>query len=253
MRDFTMEKYEGLCRSLLNSGYHVLTVSQSISNKLRDRSAVIRHDVDRKIDNALKMAELEHELGIHSTYYFRYPYTFKPDVIKRIESLGNEIGYHYEVLAKVKGDQNKAITVFSQELAAFRTISEVRTISMHGSPLSRYDNRDLWIKNDFRDYGIEGEAYLSLASKGLRYLSDTGRDWGGRYSIKDKMPQTIAVPIHTTDELITWINSTNDNLYINVHPERWANSEMERVVSSIKDGIMNIGKMSVSKALNLIK
>jgi hypothetical protein len=46
------------------------------------------------------MAELEHELGIQSTYYFRFPYTFKPDIIGKIHDLGHEVGYHYEVLSK---------------------------------------------------------------------------------------------------------------------------------------------------------
>ena len=58
------------------------------------------------------MAELEHELGIQSTYYFRFPYTFKPEIIGKINDWGHEIGYHYDVLSKAKGDYEKAIKVF---------------------------------------------------------------------------------------------------------------------------------------------
>ena len=104
MRDFTLKRYKDLCLALLDSGYTPLTVYSYLvlggqkrkSNKL----VVLRHDIDRKCGNALLMAELEHELGIQSTYYFRLPYTFKPDIIGKIHDLGHEVGYHYEVLSK---------------------------------------------------------------------------------------------------------------------------------------------------------
>ena len=79
MRDFTMWKYKELCLALLDSGYTPLTVYSYLRGKEKDNKLVVlRHDADRKSGNALRMAELEHELGIQSTYYFRFPYTFKP-------------------------------------------------------------------------------------------------------------------------------------------------------------------------------
>jgi len=101
MRDFTMEKYKKLCLALLDSGYAPLTVESYLTGKQHNsKFIVLRHDIDRKPKNALRMAELEHELGIQSTYYFRVPYTFKPDIIGKIHDLGHEVGYHYEVLSK---------------------------------------------------------------------------------------------------------------------------------------------------------
>ncbi len=99
--DFTLSRYKDLCATLLDSGYVPLTVysylkRQNNNNKL----AVLRHDIDRKAMNALKMAELEHEVGLTATYYFRFPYTFNPDIIRKIRGLGQEVGYHYEVLSK---------------------------------------------------------------------------------------------------------------------------------------------------------
>jgi hypothetical protein len=101
MRDFTLEKYKKLCLALLDSGYTPLTVYSYLTGKPKNNKLVVlRHDIDRRPGNALRMAELEHELGIQSTYYFRFPYTFKPDIIGKIHDLGHEIGYHYEVLSK---------------------------------------------------------------------------------------------------------------------------------------------------------
>ena len=96
--DFTLSKYEELCLALLDSGYTPLTVYSYLvlggqkkkKNNNNNKLVVLRHDIDRKPKNALRMAELEHELGIQSTYYFRFPYTFKPDIIGKIHGLGHE-------------------------------------------------------------------------------------------------------------------------------------------------------------------
>lgn len=41
-----------------------------MSNPL-EKVVILRHDVDRLPGNALKMARLEHEMGVQATYYFR--------------------------------------------------------------------------------------------------------------------------------------------------------------------------------------
>jgi len=241
--DFTMEKYEELCRVLLDAGYTPVTVHQYLTNPPGGKAVVLRHDIDRKPQNALKMSKIEHILGIAATYYFRYPATFIPDVIREIHALGHEVGYHYEVLAKAKGDCEKAIGLFAFELSAFRSLCDVRTACMHGSPLSRYDNRDLWKVYDFREFGIVGEAYLSMAGNGLRYLTDTGRSWDGKHSLRDAMTGAEPIPVETTDDLASWIGSTGaEALYMTVHPERWAMNEQEWAISYVKDLVMNAGK-----------
>jgi hypothetical protein len=158
--DFTLDKYQELC-TVIAENYTVYTVSEYLSEKPEGKIAVLRHDVDRKIKNSLNMAKREHEMGIRSSYYFRYPSTFKPDLIRKIRDLGHEIGYHYEVLSKTNGDYTKAITLFQTELEEFRKICPVDTICMHGSPLSKYNNRNLWTRYDYHSYGISGEAFLS--------------------------------------------------------------------------------------------
>ena len=100
MRDFTLSRYKDLCLALLDTGYTPLTVYSYLEGQKNNKLVVLRHDIDRKPKNALRMAELEHELGNQSTYYFRLPYTFKPDIIGKIHDLGHEVGYHYEVLSK---------------------------------------------------------------------------------------------------------------------------------------------------------
>ena len=59
---------------------------------------------------------------------------------------------------------------------------------MHGSPLSPFDNRMLWSKYDYRDYGIIGEPYFDVDFSEVAYYTDTGRRWDGEaVSVRDKV------------------------------------------------------------------
>ncbi|RLI76194.1 hypothetical protein DRP05_13355 [Archaeoglobales archaeon] len=241
--DFTLAKYKKLCLALIEN-YKPVTVYDYLTGTLNNGFVIMRHDVDRKPNNALKMAELEHELGIRATYYFRYPYTFKQEIIRKINRMGHETGYHYEVLSKAKGDYEKAIDLFEQELKEFRKIIDVKTICMHGSPLSKHDNRDLWKRYDFKEFGIIGEAYLSIS--GVSYFSDTGRSWNWKNKMRDFMADNnndnLAI-VNTTDELIRLIRSKKvDKFYILAHPERWALNSVEWGFNCTKDFAFNVGK-----------
>lgn len=244
-RDFTLEKYQELCRVLLEKSA-IYTVFDYLSKKPDGNVIILRHDVDRKIKNSLRMAQLEHQMGIRSSYYFRYPFTFNPDVIRKIHDLGHEIGYHYEVFAKAKGDPKRAIALFEQELGSMRNICEIRTICMHGSPLSPYDNRDLWKYYRFGDFGISGEAFLSLQK--ILYFSDTGRNWSFRNSLRDRMNSGLhPVPAETTNDLIQIVRSKKESgLYLTIHPERWTDSMLEYNQIRIQDFIFNQGKRVLS-------
>jgi len=249
--DFTISKYQKLCEAMqkqytTRTIYEYLTKYQTSqaakSDKPNLKLIVLRHDVDRKIVNALRMAELEHDLGIRSSYYFRHPYTFEPEIIAQIQSLGHEVGYHYETLSEAKGDVARAMVLFEEGLSAFRDICDVNTICMHGNVLSRYDNRDLWRTNDMGTYGILGEASLSVQN--AVYFTDTGRNWNSNSNIRDTVKNSkVYHSVSTTDELIRYLESSQDQIvYINAHPERWAIHLSDWMKTLIKSRVFNIGK-----------
>lgn len=240
--DFTLEKYEELLHALKD--FRIFTVLSYLKERPKSDFVILRHDVDRKPKNALRMAELENQRGTKSTYYFRsVKGAFNPEIIRRIHGLGHEIGYHYETLSKTKGDYEEALKLFESQLNGFREICNVKTIAMHGSPLSKYDNRDLWNRYDFKHLNLIGEAYLSIEE--VDYLSDTGRTWSSRNNIRDFI-QNSSINRHdlnSTDDLIALVKSKNiENIYISIHPERWASSNLEWIWCYLKDVAFNIGK-----------
>lgn len=245
--DFTIHKFRRLCEAIAGT-YSTVTMTEYMDNQHPDRFALMRHDVDRMSGHALETARIEHELGIRATYYFRSTRSvFRPDIMRQISGMGHEIGYHYETLSEANGDPDKAIELFRSHLDKFRTVCDVRTICMHGRPLSKYDNRDLWNINDFRDFGITGEAYLSVGDE-LNYFSDTGRGWSNRNSLRDFIAgKTQKFTIDTTDDLIGLIESKEaDNFYVLTHPERWSLSAVEWMLYFGVDMAINIGKKVIA-------
>ncbi|WP_233084528.1 hypothetical protein [Methanococcoides orientis] len=169
---------------------------------------------------------------------------FDPEIIQELEKMGHEIGYHYEVLSTAKGNYEKAIKLFEGDVNRFREICNLKTICMHGKPLSKYDNRDLWDVYDFKDFGILGEAYLS-AGDDLNYFNDTGRGWNSKNNLRDFIPgKTEQFFADTTDDLIELIEKGKVNtFYISTHPDRWTSNIFSWALFWLQDLASNSGKM----------
>ncbi len=232
--DFVTSKYKILLQQLVTNDFKCTSFADYLQNSHNSQIFILRHDVDLLPQNALAMAQLEHDLGIRGTYYFRIvPASFNPQIIEQIAKFGHEVGYHYEdvsLVAKAVGsggekrgngeteyrsDENqqknlitdtpihrysgslknispdlidRAMESFLTNLEKMRKIVDVKTICMHGSPISKYDNRLLWTKYNYRDYGIVGEPYFDVDFSEVAYYTDTGRRWDGdAVSVRDKV------------------------------------------------------------------
>jgi len=192
MRDFTLKTYRLLLEALKAQHYEFQPFAEFLQNP-RKKAVALRHDVDARKLNSLATAKMEGELGVRGTYYFRIvPQSFDAGVIREISGMGHEIGYHYEDLALAKGDPERAIQLFTEHLTKLRQVAFVATICMHGSPLSRHDNRKLWDHYNYKDFGIAGEPYLDVDFSRVLYLTDTGRRWDGeKVSIRDKVVTSL--------------------------------------------------------------
>lgn len=226
-RDFTLHIFRRLLEVILSNKY----VVQSFADFLQvpaHRVVVLRHDVDKQPGNALDTANIENDLGIQASYYFRKTReSFDEVVIKKIVGMGHEIGYHYEDMAAAKGDWKKAVIAFEKNLGRFRELYPVKTMCMHGSVLSKWDNRQLWQIYDYRNYGIIGEPYYDVDFNQVFYLTDTGRRWNGeKIRIRDRVESNFSFNTRTTFDLIESLenNQLPGQIMINIHPQRWNNA-----------------------------
>jgi len=155
--------------ALAQESYNLISYLNYLQNKPQ-KFVILRHDVDKRPDLALAMAQGEFQRGISATYYFRIKkISNDPHIIAQISEMGHEIGYHYEDLALARGNYELAINTFEKHLAYFRKYYPVKTICMHGSPISKWDNKSIWERYDYHSYGILSEPYIELSAISLFY------------------------------------------------------------------------------------
>ncbi len=264
-KDFTIITYKQLVESLSQKGYSFQTFREFIQEPCK-KVILLRHDVDARKEHSLRFAKIQHELGITGTYYFRMvPQSFDEGVIREIASMGHEIGYHYEDMDFAKGDVDKAYELAKKHLAQLREVAEVKTICMHGSPRSPYDNKEVWKNYDYRELGIIAEPYFDLDFLKVLYLTDTGRRWDGEgVSIRDKAPGVKSQKpeekgsrdsgfenhvYHSTHDIINACKAGGlpNQIMFNFHPQRWTNNPVTWTQELVWQNVKNMVKRGLVK------
>lgn len=124
---------------------------------------------------------------------------------------------------------------FCKNLEKLRQLVPVSTICMHGSPRSKFDNKAIWDKYDYKALGIIGEPYYDMNFDEVFYLTDTGRRWDGwKVSVRDKVPQqelwdNQGLTFHSTQDIIDMIDDGRapsgveapSKIMFTFHPQRW--------------------------------
>lgn len=227
MIDFTMEKYLSLLHTLYYQNYSFQTFAGFLSEP-QPKSIILRHDVDLRPEHSLQFARLQHSMGISGVYYFRaVPESWDEGIIREIADLGHEIGYHYECLTTCRGNVGLAIRDFEDNLSRLRALVPVSTICMHGSPMSKYDSKDLWKGCSYREYGIVGEPYFDVDFSRVAYLTDTGRRWDGEnVSVRDKVTSAFTHPFKRTNDIIAAAGKglLPSQVMFTFHPQRWSSN-----------------------------
>jgi hypothetical protein len=162
----------------------------------------LRHDVDHSLIHAMKIAELEHQNNIRSTYYLLPPEAYFSNYYgkwnhihpylgdqtkffaKKLISMGHEVGLHSNLVTICMQSQKEPNIILEAILNDFKKIGiEIKTVAAHGDTQARkhgYINYEVFEeagKKQFpfkqiklSDYGLK-EAYFY---KRINYLSDSG-------------------------------------------------------------------------------
>lgn len=255
MRDFTLIAYQQLLESAIRSGYKLTSYEDYINNGHHySKVFILRHDVDDLPGNSVDTARIENQLGAKGSYYFRVvKKSLQPDSIEKIKQLGHEIGYHYEDMALNNGDYEKSYAHFKTKLNLFRTYYPVKTICMHGSPLSKWDNRLLWKKYNYKDLGIIGEPYFDIDFSNVLYITDTGRQWNNTTSsVRDKVKTDYDFTFNSTNDIIEAFNKQKlpTIIMLNIHPQRWTNNKGMWIKELLMQNLKNILKKIIARKNN---
>lgn len=184
--------YTQAIRTALAKGYQFFTFDQELPFKQNTRSIVIRHDVDIDVALALKIAEVEYDVGISATYFFRLhaekynllSYNSRLAINKILE-MKHKIGFHYDCEYTDNFGKSDHWNAIIKEMRLFEEALGVKPIAftVHQTKNAKIDIEPKMFENSY-------------------FTSDSGGRWN-------------ATPL---DELIA--NNT-PHIYALLHPFYW--------------------------------
>jgi hypothetical protein len=175
-------EYRDLLRIALRQGYAVLSLEAWLEDPMLaadEPRLLVRHDVDQHPASALRMAAIERELGVHSTWYFRWR-TANPRVVEAIAAEGHAVGLHYETLTRellrrgLSAEHAQELVPHARELlraelgAFARRYGPVRSACPHGDTrMPGVHNGTLLLGEEWSQYGLEWDANAAMRSHPL--------------------------------------------------------------------------------------
>ena len=174
--NFTYADYQRIIRSLQEHGY---TVSSYYDWKNYSRCVILRHDIDNDIEKAVKLAKIEQDLGVCSTYFVLVSSDFynifsakNEKLLHEILACRHHIGLHFDEVRypgiKTPEEAREKI-VKEAELLSIACGSKIDIVSMH-RPSKMMLEADLKIPGMINSYGQE-------FFKDFKYISDSRRRW----------------------------------------------------------------------------
>jgi hypothetical protein len=178
-------EYRTLLEGASDQGYEIVSLEDAVLGGRFEGDQpvlVLRHDVDQHPRSALTMAAIEEELGVRSTWYFRWR-TVSVPAIARLRELRSDVGFHYETLSRRGLEQGvgprndlarlvaESRRLLKQEVATFQELyGSIRSIAPHG------DSSAPWLPNwillgdeDPESYGVEFDALQAMRGRGLGF------------------------------------------------------------------------------------
>jgi hypothetical protein len=193
--EFTSNWYEGFLDRVMEAGYEIRRFSDGVG----PGEIVLRHDVDLSVRDALKMALMEADRDIATTYCFLLTSAlYNPlerdqrEQIREIESLGHEVALHFSTHEYWEPDEEPGAADLDRRIDEERTVLDTlisgttETVSFHGPP-SWVLNRDL---DDIRN------AYAPAYFEGMTYVADSGQRWRTSPPVIDDFRESAQVVVH---------------------------------------------------------
>lgn len=222
---FTMDQYATLLSTLSAEEYDFVGYDEP-----GDGEVILRHDVDISPQRALSMARVESELGVSSTYFFLVTSPaynlLRPRnlyAMRRIESLGHDIGLHFDVHHAWEGrpDPESLVGRVTTEMRILGRLTDgsVDAVSFHVPPE--------WVLDvSFEEFT---NAYAPRYFTDIEYVSDSNQKW------RDEHPFAAGIP---------------DTMQILVHPGLWYRHD--RSLDEILDALSDSAHRNVEEYLSLL-
>lgn len=257
---FTYKAWSKFCKKLADADISAIAAKEVAAE--RAPYVVLKHDVETDVSHAYEIAVIEQRYGHRGSYYVQAYLLEKEenvDLLRKMQEMGHEISYHYDVMDSNKGDLTAAMSEFEENRRLFEKKGfPVITVCQHGNPIVERvgytSNRDF-----FRSPMVQ-EAYPQISDimvnfhtsvpTEYRYFSDAGRQFKWIFDpfendIVNSDDKNIAY--ENLDILFEALDQKGGNI-ISTHPHRWMRFALGVVV---KDAIFKCVKAAAKVAMNV--
>ena len=192
--DFSYQHYEEILRIAKAEGFQF---SSFLEKPGTARRIYMRHDIDISLENALTLATIEKDNQVTSTYFIQlnshFYNIFESDcfeIIRRIASLGHQIGIHFDLQSAFYQDEAKLEAQIDQQYTLLNEFFPIsKTVSFHHPSPEVLDN-EIDVGDFVNTYSPE---FLQ------RYISDSNGSWKEECAcqvLKDAKSKSIQILTH---------------------------------------------------------
>ena len=256
---FVYKTWEKFCKKLSENKIHSIRICDCF-NQQQIGFLSLKHDVETNVERAFRLAQIENKYGHKGTYYvqaYLMDDSANIEMLKKMQKMGHEISYHYDVMDSNKGNIDNAIVEFEKNIKKFEDNGfAIHTLCQHGNPvverIGYHSNRDFFRSEKVqKKYPNMCDVMVDLkikSGKEYDYYSDAGRKFK---FIFDPINNDIVnsddknVSYKDLEALFEAITRSPNNCIISTHPHRWTAS---KVVYIFKSAVFKIIK-SVAKLL----
>ena len=192
--EFTHRWYRTLLQRLQNDGYDF----RGFSDALGAGDIVLRHDVDLSVDAAVRMARLEADLGIQSTYCVLLSSPlYNPlegeyrETLREIDALGHEVALHFSSHEHWSEDEEPTGDEIERRVREERSVLETivpatETVSFHRPPS--------WVLD--REFDGFENTYAPAYFSEIGYIADSSQRWRDDPPAVDDLPGRFQLLTH---------------------------------------------------------
>lgn len=198
LRSFSYDEYIAILEKYRET---IKSPSDIFSN---DFFTLIRHDVEFSVVRAYKMALVEANLNISSTYFFQaisnaYNITSQENkrMIKDIREMGHNVGLHLYISHIKNNDWDNAIKELNSQKEILEKVTEEKATSFafHRPPKWVLENRNDIIEGLINVYGETFFEFSPDPSK-IKYLADSMHRWNFGHPLDEHKFKKFQINTH---------------------------------------------------------
>jgi len=228
---FSLNSYFEILNSAKKKGYEFIPYSVDFKNiNENDGLCILRHDIDADLEAAVKLAKVEQELGVKSTYFlmcqspvYNLFSRWNIDYVNSIISMGHNIGLHYDRGFDLKSGLSTNET--SERIKAQTSFLE-NVFHCKIDAVSFHQPDEQIVKQEFK-VSVKINTYDFELLKNFQYYSDSNREFklaGNELTFIDSLALRYPTNIQLLTHPIWWVYD----------PESTENAWNEAIISNLR-------------------